>query len=328
MPPMPEVEVMLDNVRRTLTGRRRFVPVPECAPGETQAGGDLHLQGPVFLHHPIQPRSGRRRHHELRHRLFVVWSTGQVLNDAGQGRGGCHGDHRKPRKEVERDNGGGRQLLRRVAGGRRLRRPGGRGFAAGRLFGGRIWRCAKGNGRESGPGKASFTARAFRSISGQVLIYDTKELRYVPVDRGAGGVLHEPGLTAKADPQGRYLFRDLAAGSYTISVQNEAQTPARTVQLGSQPVDLANVDFQISRSGAPKAPLPVPAPAQAKPEPPPDQPQPANPQPLARPQQHNLLGRELTASRPVSGSYRRADRSSTNRPGFCSGMERPRLRPA
>ena len=62
--------------------------------------------------------------------------------------------------------------------------------------------------------------------------------------------LREPGLTTLTDLTGRYLFRDLAAGSYTISVQHEAQTSTRAVRLGAQPVDLTNVDFQISGTGA------------------------------------------------------------------------------
>ena len=88
----------------------------------------------------------------------------------------------------------------------------------------------------------AFVARALRSISGRVLISDTHQLRYVPVI-GAEVRLNPPRSTAKADPQGRYLFRDLAAGSYTLSVRNEAQTPARTVRLGSQTIDFDERGF-------------------------------------------------------------------------------------
>jgi hypothetical protein len=59
------------------------------------------------------------------------------------------------------------------------------------------------------------------------------------------------------DPLGRYLFRDLAAGSYTISVQTEAETSIRTVRLGAQPVDLINVDLQIGRPVPPEVPAPA-----------------------------------------------------------------------
>jgi hypothetical protein len=59
------------------------------------------------------------------------------------------------------------------------------------------------------------------------------------------------------DLMGRYLFRDLAAGSYTISVQNEVQTPAHPVHLGGQPVDLINVDFQIGTPAPADPPQPM-----------------------------------------------------------------------
>ena len=103
----------------------------------------------------------------------------------------------------------------------------------------------------SSAGKAAFIARAFRSISGRVLSYDSQAGGYVPVN-GAEVILPGSALTTMTDPRGRYLFRDLAAGSYTISVQNETQTSDHTVRLGDQPVDLVNVDFRISRPGPPR----------------------------------------------------------------------------
>src|ERR1700730_4847535 len=109
------------------------------------------------------------------------------------------------------------------------------------------------------PGKAAFTARAFRSSSGRVLSYDPKAGKYIPVSR-AQVILREPGLTNLTDPAGRYLFRNLAAGSYTISVRNEPQTLSHTVRLSAQPVDLVNVDFQLSKPGAADAPAPTVAP--------------------------------------------------------------------
>ena len=69
--------------------------------------------------------------------------------------------------------------------------------------------------------------------------------------------LREAGLTTMTDVTGRYLFRDLAAGSYTVSVQNEAQAFTHTVRLSAQPVGLMNVDFQISRLGSPHIPAAV-----------------------------------------------------------------------
>ena len=95
----------------------------------------------------------------------------------------------------------------------------------------------------SSPGKATFTARAFRSISGRVLTYDPKAGQYVPVS-GAAVSLGQ-GLTTMTDQLGRYLFRDLPAGSYTISARYQVQTSTKTVRLSAQPVDLTNVHFQL-----------------------------------------------------------------------------------
>ena len=140
------------------------------------------------------------------------------------------------------------------------------------------------------PGNAAFIARAFRSISGRVLSYDTEVARYVPVV-GAQVALRGPGLTAITDPAGRYLFRDLAAGAYTLSVQNE---PPRAVRLGAQPVDLANVDFQISRT----APAPEVATVKVQPV------VPSEPRALAsgaRPLPYGHGSETPRAPRPVSG---------------------------
>ena len=149
----------------------------------------------------------------------------------------------------------------------------------------------------SSPGRAAFTARAFRSISGRVLRYDHEGGRVCSREPGAQVTLIEPGLITVTDPMGRYLFRDLSAGSYTMSVQNE---PPRAVRLGDQPVDLVNIDFQMSGSNAviptPAQPtqvgqavspaLPVPIPAhRLKPVPPLDG---------TTAQQHNTRGRQLT----------------------------------
>ena len=150
------------------------------------------------------------------------------------------------------------------------------------------------------PGKATFRAQAFRSISGRVLVYDTKVSKYVPVN-GIPVKLRERSLTTVTDPLGRYLFRDLAEGTYTLLVQDQAHT----VRLRDQPVDLANVDFQTGivdrEPPMPEAPaVKPPAPIQAAPE-----------QSVvtidtfdrrAAAEQHNIIGRQLTKA----GQYRQA----------------------
>jgi tetratricopeptide (TPR) repeat protein len=184
----------------------------------------------------------------------------------------------------------------------------------------------------SAPGNADFTARALRSISGRVLRYDTQASRYVPVAQ-AQVLLRERGLTMMTDSEGRYLFHDLAAGSYTLSLQNQTPASTHTVRLGGQPIDLKDVDFQITPLATTDAPLP-PAPPPA-PEPPapiappvattivssprpspldapatavlPAKPRaiqaaPAAPATTASAQQHNALGRQLSKA----GRYQEA----------------------
>jgi hypothetical protein len=92
-----------------------------------------------------------------------------------------------------------------------------------------------------------FTVRAFRSISGRVLSYDLIAGRYIPV-ANVQVVERELSLVAVTDVTGRYLFRNLAAGTYIISVSNEAQTSTHTLRLGAEPVDLTNMDFRINSS--------------------------------------------------------------------------------
>jgi hypothetical protein len=110
------------------------------------------------------------------------------------------------------------------------------------------------SGNGGSPGKAAFIVRASRTITGRVLSYDSAVGLYVPVV-GTEVILRESGPTAVTDLNGRYLFRDLAAGTYTISVRNRVQTSTHTVVLGGEPVALINVDFQISSPRPPAAAL-------------------------------------------------------------------------
>ncbi len=103
----------------------------------------------------------------------------------------------------------------------------------------------------SSPGKVLFRGRAYRSISGRVLSYDSKQGQYIPVSK-AQVTLREAGLIAVTDQMGRYLFRNLSAGPVTVSVQSGGETLTHMLCLGDQPVDLTAVNFQISKPGPPE----------------------------------------------------------------------------
>ena len=318
MPPMPEVEVMLDDRRRTLTGADGSYRFPNVHRGKHKIEALYTSKEPFFFTTPSDLEVDEDATVNFGIGYSLSGLTGQVLNDAGQGVAGVSVaiESRGKKWSATTEADGSFFVGSLVAGDYDVQADGDSlpaGYSADGF--GDPQRVTVG---ATSPGKAAFTARAFRSISGRVLSYDTTAGRYVPVVR-AQVILREPGSISTTDPLGRYLFRDLAAGSYTLSVQNEAKTPARTVRLGAQPVDLTNVDFEISRPAlsvpAPVAPPEKLQPPEAKPASPAANPAPtaipAKPQPPATSapgpipaaaELHNTRGRELSAA----GRYREA----------------------
>jgi Carboxypeptidase regulatory-like domain len=263
MPPMPEVDVILDNRRHTRTradGSYRFPNVPR---GKHRIVAMYRSREPSFFTTASAPEVDEDATVNFGIGYSLSGLMGQVLNDAGQGVAGITVEIRSRglKRSVATEADGSFFVSSLVAGDYEVQVDED-SLPAGYSTDGLVEPQQVTVGASS-PGKAAFTARAFRSISGRVLSYDSKAGRYVPVSR-AQVSLGEPGLTAITDLMGRYLFRDLAAGSYTISVQNEAQTSTHTVRLGAQPVDLINVDFQISRPGPPDVPAPTSIPALAQ----------------------------------------------------------------
>ena len=294
MPPLSEVEVMLDGVRHTLTGADGAYEFPHVHRGKHKIEAVYASKEPFFFTTPseLEVSENAIANFGIGHSLSGL--SGKVLNDAGQGVAGV---------AVTIENGGkkwsatteadGSFFVSSLVAGDYNVHPDADSLPAGYSTegAGAVQRVTVG---AASPGKASFTERALRSIAGRVMRFDTKQGRYVPMS-GAPVILSKPGLTARTDVLGRYLFRGLAAGSYTISVQGQAAGSARAVRLGGPPVDLANVDFQIGRSDAaaglapptmpPEKPQPVVAAASA----------PKIPASIsAAAQEHNVRGRELT----------------------------------
>jgi hypothetical protein len=247
MGPMPEVEILLDDRRRTLTrvdGSYRFANVPR---GKHRIAAMYRSREPYFFTTPADLEVEENATVNFGIGYSLSGLMGRVLNDAGQGVGGVTVLARSRGLEwsAATEADGSFFVPALMAGDYDVRvdedsLPA--GYSADTLV--QPQRAKVG---ASSPGNAAFTVRAFRSISGRVLRYDAGAGGYVPVI-GAKVDLRERGLWTMTDVSGRYLFRDLAAGSYTVSVQNEAQTPTQTVRLGAQPVDFMNVDIQIQRT--------------------------------------------------------------------------------
>jgi hypothetical protein len=122
------------------------------------------------------------------------------------------------------------------------------------------------------PASAKFTVRALRSIGGRVLAYDRISLQTVPVAgvtvrlrklAPAAGTpeavspqavspeagSHETGSReegpweVKTGPSGAYLFRNLAAGTYTVAIEQEGREITRSVTLTAAPLNLRDIDL-------------------------------------------------------------------------------------
>ncbi|HEY7402476.1 MAG TPA: carboxypeptidase regulatory-like domain-containing protein [Candidatus Angelobacter sp.] len=91
------------------------------------------------------------------------------------------------------------------------------------------------------PASAQFSVRALRSIAGRVLVYDKGTLQAVPLE-GATVRLKETALEIKTGPNGGYIFRNLAAGTYTVSIEYGGRETTRTAVLPSAPVSLRDID--------------------------------------------------------------------------------------
>jgi hypothetical protein len=105
---------------------------------------------------------------------------------------------------------------------------------------------------ESGkPASAQFTVKALRSIAGRVLVYDKTSLQTVPL---AGVVvrLKELSLEVKTGPTGAYIFRNLAAGTYTVAIDHEGREFSRTVTLSPPPANVRDVDLNAGSKEEPK----------------------------------------------------------------------------
>jgi hypothetical protein len=103
---------------------------------------------------------------------------------------------------------------------------------------------------ESGkPASTEFRVKALRSIAGRVLVYDKTTLQTVPL-AGAVVRLKEVSLEVKTGPTGAYIFRNLAAGTYTVAIDNDGKEIVRTVVVPAAPANIRDIDLNAGTKEA------------------------------------------------------------------------------
>jgi hypothetical protein len=100
------------------------------------------------------------------------------------------------------------------------------------------------------PASAQFTAKALRSIAGRVLVYDKATLQTAPLS-GVTVRLKELSLEVKTGAGGAYIFRNLAAGTYTVAIEHEGREITRTVTLEPPPASIRDIDLNAGTTEGP-----------------------------------------------------------------------------
>jgi hypothetical protein len=103
---------------------------------------------------------------------------------------------------------------------------------------------------ESGkPATTEFMVKALRSIAGRVLVYDKGSLETVPL-AGVTVRLKERALEVKTGANGAYIFRNLAAGTYTVAVEHEGKEITRVVTVTPAPANIRDIDLNAGTKEA------------------------------------------------------------------------------
>ena len=96
------------------------------------------------------------------------------------------------------------------------------------------------------PVKVTLPVRALRTATGRILIYDGTAGVFVPV-AGVDVVVNELSRQSRTGQSGRYLFRDLPPGTFTISVTYDGRTLNQILKVPDGPSQQPDVDFTVGR---------------------------------------------------------------------------------
>jgi hypothetical protein len=252
--PLAGVEVVLDDARRTETdrqGRYQFSHIPD---GSHVVEVHFHSAKPFFYTTPS--RAAAELNSEVN--FGVTFSSarlfGVVRNDAGAPVAGVRITVASSKRMFEAEtNSDGAFSLAGMDDGIYQARIEPDSLPPGYRLD--ILKPAQIRVSSEMPEKLAFKVEAMRSVAGKVTTFDVQAGRMVPM----------PGLTVRipvlnrqcvTDANGNYLFRELAAGTYHISVEFHGKEYGRTITLGPNPVMRTGVDLEIEPAAVPARPAP------------------------------------------------------------------------
>ena len=92
------------------------------------------------------------------------------------------------------------------------------------------------------PSSVQFSVKALRSVAGKVTVYDKTALQTVPLP---GAIVHlkELPMQTVAAENGAYIFRNLPAGVFTISVEYQGKEFTQTVIVPVDPAIIRDIDL-------------------------------------------------------------------------------------
>lgn len=106
-------------------------------------------------------------------------------------------------------------------------------------------------------GEVKIVVPAQRSIAGKVELYDPVAGRTIPLNQ-AKVTIAPGGQVSTTDAMGRYLFRHLPPGTWTIACDYEGRHFSRTVSLAPSPDIESGINFTIPLTGLASAPETAP----------------------------------------------------------------------
>jgi cell division septation protein DedD len=101
---------------------------------------------------------------------------------------------------------------------------------------------------ETGPGRAAFVLRPYRSVSGRTRLFNRETGRYEPLSE-ATVELRPLGRRSVTDVNGLFAFRDVPSGEFTIVAMHNEQARTSAVSVPDGPVFIKDMDLALVPAG-------------------------------------------------------------------------------